>query len=135
MAKWRRTLDRDLGSLMQQPGAFFSFTNTSNESCTLDGYPGFKLLDRSGKVIDMVVRRASSYQILDPGPRPVVLVPGGRAYFGFGWVDVNQPSGTAAGCVYVASAPPSHRAALSSSVLPRRSGRWCARSQADMSAR
>ncbi len=97
-------LARDLGSLMQQPAAYFRFTNTSARTCSLYGYPGFELVDSSGQVISLHVRHGSSYQIIDPGPQLATLPPGATAYFGFGWVDVNQPTGTTAGCVTAAAA-------------------------------
>jgi Protein of unknown function (DUF4232) len=116
---------------MQQPAAFFRFTNTSLRTCTLYGYPGFELIDISGKVIGLTVRRGPSYQINDPGPQRVTLAPGGSAYFGFGWVDVNEPNGDTIGCVMAGSAmaiPPNTtqqlRAAarLSSFVCPKSGG-------------
>lgn len=84
-------LARDLGSLMQQPAAYFRFTSRSAQACSLYGYPGFELVDSSGQVISLRVRHGLSYQILDPGPQLVTLPPGATAYFGFGWADVNRP--------------------------------------------
>ena len=97
-------LARDLGSLMQQPAAYFRFTSRSAQACSLYGYPGFELVDSSGQVISLRVRHGLSYQILDPGPQLVTLPPGATAYFGFGWADVNQPAGTSAGCVTAVAA-------------------------------
>ena len=97
-------LARDLGSLMQQPGAYFSFTNTSTTTCSLYGYPGFELVSTSGQLIPLTATRGSSYQIIDPDSQLVTLNPDMVAYFGFGWVDVNQPTGTTSGCETAAGA-------------------------------
>jgi hypothetical protein len=97
------TLDRDLGSLMAQPGAFFRLKNTSAMACTLDGYPMLALYDASGHLIPTAIRHGNAYQINDPGPHRVTVRPDQSAYFGFGWSDVNQPSGrTNKGCVSIA---------------------------------
>jgi hypothetical protein len=100
----RLTLARDLGSLMQQPAAFFGLTNRSATSCSLDGYPALTLYDEAGHRISMATRHGSSYQVNDPGPHMVTVQPGESTYFGFGWVDVNQPDGTDNGCVRIAQA-------------------------------
>ncbi len=103
------TLDRVVPGLDQQPGAFFRLTNTSGAPCALDGYPTLQPIAPSGQVIGAAVRDGPSYQIGDPGPHPVVLTPGGSAYFGYGWSDVTQPEGSPVGCVntvQVRSIPP-----------------------------
>jgi hypothetical protein len=100
----RLTFDKDLGSLMQQPGAYFTFTNGSAVQCTLDGHPTLTLFDAAGRPIGATMRRGSSYQINDPGAHVVEVAPGATVYFGFGWADVNQETGgTTQGCVSVAS--------------------------------
>jgi hypothetical protein len=100
---------------MQQPGAFFRFTNTSAASCMLDGYPTLQPLTASGQLIGDAVRNGGTYQIGDPGPQLVVLAPGSSAYFGYGWSDVTQPEGSTAGCsntTEVTSLPPGSQSAL-----------------------
>jgi hypothetical protein len=91
----RLAMTRDLPSLMQQPAAYFSFTNISGRACTLLGYPGFELLDSHEKPIPLTIHRSGAYQIDDPGPQPVSLEPGGVAYFGFGWTIVNESNSSA----------------------------------------
>jgi Protein of unknown function (DUF4232) len=103
------TLDRVVPGLDQQPGAFFRLTDTSGAPCTLDGYPTLQPITPSGQVVGAAVRNGPSYQIGDPGPSPVVLAPGGSAYFGYGWSDVTHPEGSPIGCVNavpVTSVPP-----------------------------
>ena len=97
-------LDRDLGSTMQQPAAFFSLKNTSPSKCTLNGYPNFEPLDASGNRIPPTMSDGNTYQINDPGPHEVVVDPGGVVYFGFGWLASNPPDGNHVGCVQSASA-------------------------------
>jgi hypothetical protein len=103
-AHTRFALDRDLGSTMQQPAAFFSFTNTSNEVCTLEGYPFFEALDASGNRIPLTMSNGEAFQINDPGPHQVVVQPGGVVYFGFGWLASTQPDGSLVGCIHAAGA-------------------------------
>jgi hypothetical protein len=95
---------RELQSVMQQPAAFFSLTNTSSTSCTIDGYPTLTLFDASGSLIPAIMRDDSAYQINDPGPLRVVVRPGATVYFGFGWTNANQAAGgSAQGCLSIAS--------------------------------
>jgi hypothetical protein len=99
----RLALDRDLGSLMQQPGAYFGLTNTSATACTLEGYPSVVLYSTSGVAYSSGMQDGSSYQIDDPGAHPVLVSPAATVYFGFGWTDVNQvDGGTEKGCVSIA---------------------------------
>lgn len=103
------TLDRVVPALMQQPGAFFRLANTSNSTCTLDGYPSLEPVSGTGQIIGAAIADGGSYQISDPGPQKVTLLPGGSAYFGYGWSDVTLPLGSVAGCVdtvRVESIPP-----------------------------
>ncbi|MBA3924702.1 MAG: DUF4232 domain-containing protein [Nostocaceae cyanobacterium] len=54
----------------------FAFTNISNKTCTLYGYPGAELLDARNTPIGVKIERDTSK------PRKTVtLVPGGKAYF------------------------------------------------------
>ena len=103
-AQLKLSLARDLGSLMEQPGAYFALTNMSSNACTLAGYPTLSLYTASRQIIDMIERHGDSYQINDPGVHPIVVQPRQSAYFGFGWTDVNYPDGgTETGCVSVVS--------------------------------
>jgi hypothetical protein len=124
-------LDKDLGPLMQQPAAFFRFSNTSTETSAMFGYPDLQFVDTAGQLINIPIKTGLSYQINDPGARLVTLKPGQSAYFGFGWTDLNTPNGNTAGCVAakeVRAAPPgttselSAPADLSSLVCPKVAG-------------
>jgi hypothetical protein len=94
------TLSRYVGSVMQQPAAFFALTNTSARTCTLRGYPQLRLYDTSGQSISTTIRDSNAYQFNDPGPHTVSVRPHRRVYFGFGWVRM-EPDGSAKGCVYI----------------------------------
>jgi hypothetical protein len=97
-------LTRELQSVMQQPAAFFSLTNTSATACTIEGYPTLGIFDASGSLIPALVQYGSAYQINDPGSRRVVVQPGASVYFGFGWVNVNEADGgSTKGCLSIES--------------------------------
>ncbi len=53
----------------------FAFTNISNITCTLYGYPGVELLNRYNKPVGVNVVRNGAQKTT------VTLVPGGKAYF------------------------------------------------------
>jgi Protein of unknown function (DUF4232) len=97
----RLSLDRYVGSVMDQPAAYFALTDTSPTACTLDGYPQMKLYDTAARLISMRIGNGNAYQVNDPGPHTVTVQPGQSVYFGFGWVRQN-PNGDGIGCVYVA---------------------------------
>jgi hypothetical protein len=102
-AQLQLTLPHDAVAVMQQPVAFFALTNRSSSACALKGYPELTLYDASGNLIPATIRNGGAYMTNDPGPHPVVVQPGGRAYFGFAWGDVNnREGGTTKGCVSIA---------------------------------
>jgi hypothetical protein len=100
----RLALGRDVGSVMQQPAAFFTITNTSAIPCVLNGYPVLVLFDATGRTVPGTISHGGAYQLNDPGPRDVTVAPGETVYFGFGWVDTNPGNGDTNGCVYSARA-------------------------------
>jgi hypothetical protein len=111
------TLDRVIPPLSNQPAAFFRYTNVSSSTCTLYGYPTLQTYTSSGKLIGTSAIHNGSYQIFNPGPHLVTLVPGGSAYFGYGFTDVT-PSGTTAECVDTSTAksvPPGDTTPLTTS--------------------
>jgi hypothetical protein len=111
----RLTLDRALPGASNQAAAYFQLMNVSGTTCTLDGYPGFAIVDASGSVEDVTVTQGSSYEIDDPGPHVVTLAPGQAAYFGVGWAVFDMVDSTSQGCVdtfEVASVPPHASSAL-----------------------
>ena len=63
------------------------FTNLSQTSCSLDGYPVMQLYGRAGRPIP-----TTTQDTLPPAPTTVTLAPGGSATFFSSYSDV--PSGT-----------------------------------------
>jgi hypothetical protein len=62
----------------------YAFTNTSQSPCTLDGYPRFEVLDRSGRLARNGRARRGLTMMGDDakrGPRPVTIEPGKTATF------------------------------------------------------
>lgn len=57
----------------------FVVTNAGTMPCTLNGYSGFQLENGSGVVPTKLERQA------DPGPKPLTLVPGGKAVANLHW--------------------------------------------------
>jgi hypothetical protein len=73
------------GSLMNQFGQVVIFTNTSDTSCSLRGYPGLQLVDASGQPLTVPIQRGGGYVFADPDWTTVVLAAhGGQASFTFG---------------------------------------------------
>lgn len=61
------------------------FTNLSNTTCRLDGYPDLQLYGRTGRPIRTVVRRN-----LAPGAARVTMAPGASATFRSSYSDVSS---------------------------------------------
>jgi Protein of unknown function (DUF4232) len=99
----RLSFDKSFPPLSNQASAYFTFTNVGSESCQLEGYPTVELYLANGTAIQVRDKDGNNYEILDPGVRPVVLAPGGMAYFGIGWVVITL-SGSPAGCMDATSA-------------------------------
>lgn len=62
----------------------YAFTNTSSVPCTLDGYPRFEALDRSGRIARNGRARRGLTRLGDDakkGPHPVTIEPGKTAMF------------------------------------------------------
>jgi hypothetical protein len=62
----------------------YAFTNTSQSPCTLDGYPRFEVLDRSGRLARNGRARRGLTMLGDDakkGPHPVTIEPGKTAGF------------------------------------------------------
>ena len=82
---WEQTLSGGFGG----DGGVFSYQNTSNTTCTLDGYPGFLALSSSGQVMpDGSIGTATNLgtkanaQLL---PTLITLAPNNKDYFVVEW--------------------------------------------------
>lgn len=70
---------------MGHAGVVVTLTNTSDRTCTIEGYGGFGLLDAQDQPMEANVSRGPTYFTDDPGRSPVTLAPGGSAYAALGW--------------------------------------------------
>jgi hypothetical protein len=57
------------------------FTNQSNTSCIISGYPAISLRDSADNVVPVNLTYGSTNMYRDPGPTKVTVGPGGRASF------------------------------------------------------
>ncbi len=90
--------------LSQQENVIFRYTNTSNVTCTLYGYPGIEFYTANGQPIIAKTDRTGGYPIgYNPGPHLVTLTPGTSAYFYTAWATANASNGTTQGCAVPAS--------------------------------
>lgn len=89
------------GTVMNDSGAFFSFTNTGVVPCWMQGYPGVEALTASGAVVPIAFQRGGFYVLPEqPCPCRFTISPGGRLYFAVGYAPVNvQEGGSEAGCI------------------------------------
>ena len=111
----------------QQLNVIFRYTNTSNVTCTLYGYPGIEFYTANGQPITAKILRRGAYPIGSaPGPNLVTLTPGTNAYFDVGWgIDSNLPTGSTQGCALPASVksyPPNSYTQLSLTLQPQPNG-------------
>ena len=117
----------------QQLNVIFRYTNTSNVTCTLYGYPGIEFYTANGQPIIAKTSRRGAYPIgYDPGLNLVTLTPGTNAYFYVDWIiDSNLPTGSTQGCALPASVksyPPNSYTQLSLTLQPRPNGQtWVGR--------
>jgi len=67
-------------------GFILTLTNTSNNSCSVDGYPGLKLKNAAHHLVHSSTHRGGTYFATDPGRHVIVLSPGetASADFAFG---------------------------------------------------
>lgn len=75
------------GVAMGHVGSVVSFKNISNATCTLDGYPGLKMLDGAGHPIPTEVTDGTSYTVPSIPEQIVTLVPDAVASFELGFSD------------------------------------------------
>jgi hypothetical protein len=98
----------------QQETGIFVVRNASSRSCGLDGYPVVSLFTARGRVLGFRYRDHGDQMLTSATPHLVVLVPGGRSYFGISKnVCVLRSTATA---WYLAAFPPNRMIRLSSSL-------------------
>lgn len=94
-------------------GQQYHFTNTSTQSCTLDGYPNAQLLDANrAPMTTHVTQSTHGYLYTGENPQTVTLTPGGSAHFVVEWSDVPTAGSSCARASYVKVTPPGASTAL-----------------------
>ena len=110
----------------QQLDVIFRYTNTSNVTCTLYGYPGIEFYSANGQpIIAKTLRRGGDPIAYDPGPNLVTLTPGTSAYFYTAWGTASASNGITQGCALPASVksyPPNSYTQLSLTFQPQPNG-------------
>ncbi|MBC3840761.1 DUF4232 domain-containing protein [Streptacidiphilus sp. 4-A2] len=97
-------------------GAFLALTNTSHQTCTVQGYPGLGLQNAHHHNQSIHVAWGSTYFAKDPGSHPVTLRPGQSAYAAMAW---NQPDGTRSVTpAYLLVTPPDQTSHLTTPFAP-----------------
>jgi hypothetical protein len=72
-------------------GAIYVFTNTSSSTCTLDGYPGFVLLDANGRSLTRINIKLSKHNYFHHTQQQrVSLAPSNRASFMVAYTRINR---------------------------------------------
>ncbi|MCU0307940.1 MAG: DUF4232 domain-containing protein [Thermoleophilia bacterium] len=64
----------------------YVLTNVSGRTCQLRGYPGMGFLAADGRLLRGTVTRGSTTLFRDPGPRTLLVRPGGRVSYSLGYV-------------------------------------------------
>jgi len=107
-----QTTQLSLGLQSQQSGLsnfanIYSLTNTSAQTCTLDGYPLVQLLNASQQSLSIgVSKQTSAYLYNNQQPQLVSLAPAASAYFILEWNAGVNGSGNCPGAAYVWATPP-----------------------------
>ena len=92
-------------ALVANRGFILTLTNTSNKSCSVDGYAGLKLKNAAHHRVHSSTHRGDTYFATDPGPHLIVLSPGetASADFAFG---AGTGGSTDSVATYLLVAPP-----------------------------
>jgi hypothetical protein len=96
-----------LGLQSQQSGAsnfanIYRLENTSQQTCTLEGYPGVQLLNASQQSLTIgVSQETSAYLFNNQQPQLVTLAPAASAYFILEWNAAVNGSGNCPGAAFV----------------------------------
>jgi hypothetical protein len=70
----------DYISAMTQPSYFFTLVNNGSR-CTLNGYPGVQVVSSTGQMAGTTAEHKAGFVTRDPGPSPVTLATGAKAWF------------------------------------------------------
>ena len=96
---------------MNQPSYFFTLANNGSR-CTLSGYPGVQVVDGAGQLAGTTTEHKAGFLTRDPGPHPVTLATGSKAWFAISSTGLcDRGTTTAPGSSAVLITPPGeHRA-------------------------
>ncbi|MEV4601236.1 DUF4232 domain-containing protein [Amycolatopsis sp. NPDC049253] len=87
-------------------GSVLTLTNNDTEAHTLNGYPTVRVLDGSGKPLDVQVHHDVSYFSPDPGPKSFTLAPHEKLMSVVSWsATVTSGEVTTGAAVAVVAAP------------------------------
>ncbi len=69
-------------------GVVISLENCGDQPYAVNGYPELAVLDDQRAPMNVAVEHGSGYYAIDPGPSPVTLAPGERAYAMVMWSNI-----------------------------------------------
>jgi hypothetical protein len=92
-------------ALVGNRGFILTLTNTSNNSCSVDGYPGLKLENAAHHLVHSKTHVGGTYFAGDPGSHLIVLSPGETASADFAYFSGTGTS-TDSVATYLLIAPP-----------------------------
>jgi Protein of unknown function (DUF4232) len=113
-----QTAQLTLGIQSEQSGAsnyayIYSLQNTSQQTCTLEGYPGVQLLSASQQPLTIgVSKQISAYLYNNQQPQLVTLAPAASGFFVLEWNYGVNGSGNCPGAAYVSVTPPGNQLSL-----------------------
>ncbi len=104
-------------------GLYFEFTNTSDSTCTLDGYPTFVLKTSSGNIVSPStsnIVHGNTFEglsgIKDPGSSLVTIEPSESAYFAVAWSNDNSEPSYCTNSITLESVPPNNSISVSATL-------------------
>jgi hypothetical protein len=89
-------------------GELFSYQNTSQSTCKLNGYPGFLVLDSTGHVVPNGPISTNGFPTFKTSTVSFSLSPNSKAYFGVTW---NDPRG------FYSTVPPQYYCVTSALIM------------------
>ncbi|MDG9688062.1 DUF4232 domain-containing protein [Streptomyces sp. DH18] len=91
---------------MMHRAVVLTLTNCGNEPYAVDGYPSVRALGEDGRPLSVEVNEDGSYFGSDPGPKKVVLDPGGTVKSILAWVSTPEGGDLVEGDALAISAAP-----------------------------